>query len=429
MEILVEAEDDGTVTEIRCQEASRQRRRRGSRPGVTPGPAARRRQARPRPPGRGGGAAADRQPRAPERARHEILEAIAAALAELDDGIATRCVLIAGAPHVFSAGYDIATISEEASSATPRRSSPPLPRRDGGDRRHPWPVVAAISGLCLGGGLELAITCDLRICAAGAQLGMPPAKLGLIYGHTGLRRFLDTIGLPRTKELFLTGRNLSAERAERIGLVDEVVADGEIEDASVALAAAIAANAPLSTSGNKRVIDVLVDNPALSDAKRPSSSPCAKAASPPRTSARASAPSPRSAGPSGAGDERRPAARRARPPRPGDGGADRADRPDRPGRAPRPPQRGAPRRRLRGAAALDHWPAGLDQSGADVHGRVLDLFGGRTPSPEQLLALSVEDLRGVGLSGRKVTYIRTSPSTSSTASSSSTASPSSPTSM
>ena len=90
---------------------------------------------------------------------------------------------------------------------------------------HPWPTVAAINGHCLGGGLELAITCDLRICAAGAKLGMPPAKLGLIYGHTGLRKFLDTIGLARTKELFLTGRNLDAERAERIGLVNEVVDD------------------------------------------------------------------------------------------------------------------------------------------------------------------------------------------------------------
>ena len=77
---------------------------------------------------------------------------------------------------------------------------------------HPWPTVAAINGHCLGGGLELAITCDLRICAAGAKLGMPPAKLGLIYGHTGLRRFIDAIGLARTKELFLTGRNVDAAR-------------------------------------------------------------------------------------------------------------------------------------------------------------------------------------------------------------------------
>ena len=64
---------------------------------------------------------------------------------------------------------------------------------------HPWPVLAAINGHALGGGLELALTADLRICARGAKLGIPPAKLGLIYGHTGLRRFIATIGVPRTK--------------------------------------------------------------------------------------------------------------------------------------------------------------------------------------------------------------------------------------
>ena len=93
--------------------------------------------------------------------------------------------------------------------------------------------MAAINGHCLGGGLELAISCDLRICATGAKLGMPPAKLGLVYGHTGLRRFLDTVGLARTKELFLTGRNFEAARAEQIGLVHEVVADEELEAAAV----------------------------------------------------------------------------------------------------------------------------------------------------------------------------------------------------
>ena len=199
---------------------------------------------------------------------HDILEAVVAALAELDDGIATRCVLITGAPHVFSAGYDIATIAEETFERDAEALvAHPFHGAMEAIAGHPWPVVAAIGGLCLGGGLELAITCDLRICGAGAELGMPPAKLGLIYGHTGLRRFLDAVGPARTKDLFLTGRNLDAARAERIGLVDEVVADERLDDAAVALAAAIAANAPLSLRGNKRAIDVLVDNPILSEAQ------------------------------------------------------------------------------------------------------------------------------------------------------------------
>lgn len=196
---------------------------------------------------------------------HEILAAIAAALPRLDDGIATRCVLIAGTPPLFSAGYDIAEFTEETfEHEAEALVAHPFQAAMEAIVAHPWPTVAAINGLCLGGGLELAVSCDLRIAAVGAKLGMPPAKLGLVYSHTGLRRFIETIGLPRTREMFFTGRNLDAARAERIGLVDEVVEDERIDDAAVALAAEIAAAAPLSTRGNKRVIDVLAANPVLS---------------------------------------------------------------------------------------------------------------------------------------------------------------------
>ncbi|MFT3866045.1 MAG: enoyl-CoA hydratase-related protein [Solirubrobacterales bacterium] len=199
---------------------------------------------------------------------HEILGAIAAALPRLDDGIATRCVLITGTPPLFSAGYDIAGFDEESfEDETEALVAHPFQAAMEAIVAHPWPTVAAINGLCLGGGLELAVSCDLRIAAAGAKLGMPPAKLGLVYGHTGLRRFLETIGLPRTREMFFTGRNLDAARAERIGLVNEVVADERIEEEAIALAAEIAAAAPLSVRGNKRVIDVLAANPVLSDAQ------------------------------------------------------------------------------------------------------------------------------------------------------------------
>ena len=111
---------------------------------------------------------------------------------------------------------------------------------------HPYPVLAAINGHCLGGGLELAVRCDLRLCAMSAKLGMPPAKLGLIYGHTGLQKFIDVVGVARTKELFLTGRNLSAPRAMAIGLVHDTVPDDELADAALELASEVAANAPLS---------------------------------------------------------------------------------------------------------------------------------------------------------------------------------------
>jgi len=196
---------------------------------------------------------------------HEILGALATVLPRLDDGIATRCVLITGTPPLFSAGYDIAEFTEEAfEDEAEALVAHPFQEAMETLVAHPWPTVAAINGHAIGGGLELAVSCDLRIAAVGAKLGMPPAKLGLVYGHTGLRRFLETIGLPRTREMFFTGRNVDAPRAARIGLVDEVVEDAELDDAAVALAAEIAAAAPLATRGNKRVIDVLAANPVLS---------------------------------------------------------------------------------------------------------------------------------------------------------------------
>jgi enoyl-CoA hydratase/carnithine racemase len=197
---------------------------------------------------------------------HEILDALAETLPRLERGIETRCVLIVGAPPVFSAGYDIATIPAETFERDAEALvAHPFHAAIEALAAHPWPTIAAINGHCLGGGLELAITCDLRICAAGAKLGMPPAKLGLVYGHTGLRKFLDTVGLARTKELFLTGRNFEARRAEQIGLVHEVVDDERLEEEAVALAAEVAANAPLSMRGNKHAIDLLNRSPVLTE--------------------------------------------------------------------------------------------------------------------------------------------------------------------
>jgi enoyl-CoA hydratase/carnithine racemase len=121
----------------------------------------------------------------------------------------------------------------------------------------PYPVVAAINGHAIGGGLELAVTCDIRIAARGVRMGMPPAKIGLIYGHTGLRRFIEVCGLANTNELFYVGRNVDADRAYDMGLVNRVVEPDEVEQAACDVAAEIAANSPLSLSGNKRIIRTL----------------------------------------------------------------------------------------------------------------------------------------------------------------------------
>jgi enoyl-CoA hydratase/carnithine racemase len=195
---------------------------------------------------------------------HDVLDGLAEALPALDRGIEVRCVIITGAGTTFSAGYDIADIPDESFARDAEALvAHPFHAAMEAVSTHPYPVVAAINGPCLGGGLELAVRCDLRIAAEGARLGMPPAKLGLIYGHTGLARFIDAIGVARTKELFLTGRNLPARRAEEIGLVNEVVPDAEIASAAVELASEIAANAPLAARGNKRAIEMLAAFPRL----------------------------------------------------------------------------------------------------------------------------------------------------------------------
>ena len=196
---------------------------------------------------------------------HEILDALAEAMPALDRGIEIRCVMITGAGEVFSAGYDIAgfpdeTFTEDAEALVAH----PFHAAMEAISAHPYPVLAAINGHCLGGGLELAVRCDLRLSVVSAKLGMPPAKLGLIYGHTGLRKFIDVVGYARTKELFLTGRTMSAPRAMAIGLVNDTVPDDSLPEAALKLAAEVASNAPLSMRGNKRAIEVVGAPPALS---------------------------------------------------------------------------------------------------------------------------------------------------------------------
>ena len=185
----------------------------------------------------------------------EILDAIAAAVPDLD----AKCVILTGSETMFSAGYDIGDIpSEVFAQEAEKLVAHPFAAAIEALETYPYPTVAALNGHAIGGGLEVALSCDLRIAAAGIRLGMPPAKLGLVYSHTGIRRFLDVIGAARTRELFLVGRNVDAETAERWSLVNEVVPGTELEARALALAEEIAANAPLSLSGNKRVVRELL---------------------------------------------------------------------------------------------------------------------------------------------------------------------------
>jgi enoyl-CoA hydratase/carnithine racemase len=197
---------------------------------------------------------------------HEILDGIATLMAELEDGISTRCVVITGSEGMFSAGYDIGDIPDEVfAEEAERLVAHPFSRAIEAVERFPFITLASVNGHALGGGLELAVTCDLRIAAEGVKLGMPPGKLGLIYSHTGLQKFIDAVGPARTRELFFVGRNIPADRAEQIGLVHEVVDREAIDQAAVELAAEIAGNAPISLKGNKEIIGKLVAFPRLSE--------------------------------------------------------------------------------------------------------------------------------------------------------------------
>jgi enoyl-CoA hydratase/carnithine racemase len=195
---------------------------------------------------------------------HAILDAIAEQMPALANGIETRCVIITGEGKMFSAGYDIGDIPEEVfAEQAEKLVAHPFHRAIEAIDQFPFPTLAAINGHALGGGLELAVACDLRLAASGVKLGMPPGKLGLIYSHTGLLKFIDTVGPARTRELFLVGRNIEAQRAEQIGLVNDVVEPDGLEQTSVELAAEIASNAPLSTKGNKEIIRRLTSFPRL----------------------------------------------------------------------------------------------------------------------------------------------------------------------
>jgi enoyl-CoA hydratase/carnithine racemase len=124
---------------------------------------------------------------------------------------------------------------------------------------YPYPTLAALNGHAIGGGLELAVSCDLRIAAARIALGMPPAKLGLVYSHTGIRKFIDIVGAARTRELFLVGGRIDARTARAWGLVNAVVENEHLAERTLELAREIAGNAPLAQLGNKRVIRAVLD--------------------------------------------------------------------------------------------------------------------------------------------------------------------------
>lgn len=187
---------------------------------------------------------------------HAILDAFAETMPRLD----ARCVIITGQGNVFSAGYDIGALPDEVfADEAEKLVAHPFAAAIDAIEAYPYPTIAALNGAAIGGGLELALACDMRLASSTIALAMPPAKLGLIYSHTGIRKFIDVVGASRTRELFLVGRRIDARTAREWGLVNAVLEPDRLDDGALEWAQEIAANAPLAQLGNKRVIRAVLD--------------------------------------------------------------------------------------------------------------------------------------------------------------------------
>jgi enoyl-CoA hydratase/carnithine racemase len=192
----------------------------------------------------------------------ELIMAVGAALRAAADDASVRCVVLRGAGAVFSAGMDVGALA--AAAAAPERL-----RAFRRDCLAAWnlaeemtkPTVASIHGVCLGGALELALACDLRVLASDAFVGLPETRLGLVPDVGGSSRLPQVVGVGRAKELIMTGRVIGAADAERFGLANRVADD--VEAATDELVGELLACAPLAVGLAKRLIDASA-RPALS---------------------------------------------------------------------------------------------------------------------------------------------------------------------
>ena len=176
-----------------------------------------------------------------------------------------RVVVLTGAGgKAFVSGADISKFeSERATLEATRRYNSTVEKAYAGIQQFAKPTIAMIRGYCIGGGVGLAVCCDLRICSNNSRFAVPAAKLGLGYSYAGLRRLVDVIGPAFAREIFFTARQFDAEEASRMGLVNRVVPEAELESYVKNYAETIAANAPLTVKGVKYIIgEIMKDESA-----------------------------------------------------------------------------------------------------------------------------------------------------------------------
>jgi len=179
---------------------------------------------------------------------------LAAVVRELADDSGVRAVVLYGGERLFAAGADVKALALMDAEEV-RGWNRALQRTFDEVARLPVPVVAAITGYALGGGLELALAADYRLAAGDAILGQPEVQLGIIPGSGGTQRLTRLIGPSRAKNLLMTGRRVDAEEALRLGLVDEVVPPGEVHDAALRYARQLAEGPAAALEAIKEAVD------------------------------------------------------------------------------------------------------------------------------------------------------------------------------
>ena len=191
-------------------------------------------------------------------------------LSDLSQRDEIRCLIIRGAgDKAFCSGYDLGQLPTSPTPEIARlleENPNPLGLGLEAITAFPYPVIAMLNGVAIGAGCELAVTCDIRIGADNIRMGMPPSKLGLVYGPSGIRKFIDLVGPANTRELFLTAKFVDAGRALQMGLVNYLLPPDELEEFTLTMAADIAEKAPLALRGIKRIINLLLEGGELDEA-------------------------------------------------------------------------------------------------------------------------------------------------------------------
>jgi enoyl-CoA hydratase/carnithine racemase len=192
---------------------------------------------------------------------------IAPAMAQFDEDSEVRCVAFRGAgTEAFASGADISEFEEiRAQKAAVAEYDDLLDQVLHAIQDSRKPSVAMIYGFCMGGGLEVALACDLRYCARSAQFGVPAAKLGLAYNIEGHRRLIETVGHACAREIMFLGRRYNAEEGFAMGLVNQVFHDGELESEVARIIAQLCDNAPLSIANSKTIIEEYVKSSGAPD--------------------------------------------------------------------------------------------------------------------------------------------------------------------